>query len=146
MNQKQEIEIRCHEKSQELLDKYFPHFIEDAASTRPESIADQYDNGLPAKVAEEFRNWLAGVWEEVRTDGQKSFDKVMNLKRSIEMTDASYVPYLDSARKEAERVTFWEKLTKTNHEDVTYYKGLLKQYTEELLRVMVKDFVADITE
>lgn len=141
-----EIEIRCHKKAQELLDKYFPHFIEEAASARPETLEETYNNELPEKVAEEFRSWLAGFWGEVRQDGQGSFDEVMNLKRSIEMTKASYVPYLDGARKEAQDVTFWEKLTQTNHEDVTYYKGLLKQYTEELLKVMIEDLVGDIKE
>lgn len=146
MDKKQEIEIRCYEKAQELLDKYFPNFIEDAAVTKPELLAEEYNMELPAKVAEDFRDWLAGVWEEFRSEVQKPFDKVLNLKRSMEITGSSYVPYLSDALEEAKTVTFWEKLTKTNHEDVTFYKGILKQYTEELLQVMIKDFMADIPE
>lgn len=146
MDRKEEIEIRCYEKAQELLDKYFPNFIEDAAVTKPELLTEEYNMELPAKVAEDFRDWLAGVWEEFRSEVQKPFDKVLNLKRSMEITGSSYVPYLSDALEEAKTVTFWEKLTKTNHEDVTFYKGILKQYTEELLQVMIKDFMADIPE
>ena len=146
MYDKLEIEIRCRQKAAELLEKHFPNFIQDAAITRPETLDNQYNDSLPGKVAEEFRDWLASLWEEIRAKDQGSFDQVMNLKRSLEMTGESYAPYLSSAREEAQTRTLWEKLTKTNHEDVTYYKGLLKQYTEELLEVMVKDFVGDVNE
>jgi len=64
----------------------------------------------------------------------------------MSMVDASYVPSLKEARADAEKVTLWEKITKSNHEDVTYYKGLLKQYTEELLSTMIKDFIEEIPE
>lgn len=146
MDTKLEIEIRCYRKAQELLGKHFPNFIEEAAVTRPETLSESYDNDLPAKVAEEFRSWLANLWEEVKKEGQKSFDEVMNLQRSIEMTDSSYFPYLNEAREKAEKVSFWEKLTKSNHEDVTHYKGILKDYTEELLKVMIADFMSDVIE
>lgn len=63
----------------------------------------------------------------------------MNLDRSLQMVDSSYEPYLEQAREDACQVTLWEKITRSNHEDVRYYKGLLKQYTEELLDIMVKD-------
>lgn len=52
--------------------------------------------------------------------------------------------YLPMAREEAETVTLWEIITKTNHKDVTFYKGLLKQYAEKLLDIMVKDFLGDV--
>lgn len=146
MDKQLEIELRCREKADELLDKYFPNFIRDAAVTRPETLTDEYNNELPGRVAAEFRTWLAGLWEEVRSEGQGSFEEIMNMRRSIDVTEVAYAPYLDKARKDAKTVTLWEKLTKTNHDDVTYYKGLLKQYTEELLNVMIQDFTNDIVE
>ena len=147
MDRKEEIEIRCYEKAQEMLDKYFPNFIEDAAVTKPELLAEEYDKGLPKRVMAEFCDWLAGLWEEeIRPAVQKPFDEIMDPDESIKMTDSSYVPYLEDALKKAETVNLWEKLTKTNHEDVTLYKGILKQYTEELLRVMIVDIMADIPE
>ena len=39
----------------------------------------------------------------------------------------------------------WERITKSNHEDVTYYKGLLLEYTRDLLMVMCQDFLEEIT-
>lgn len=39
----------------------------------------------------------------------------------------------------------WERITKTNHEDVIYYKALLLEYTRDLLLVMREDFLEEIT-
>ncbi|MDE6634429.1 MAG: hypothetical protein K2J96_04140, partial [Bacteroidaceae bacterium] len=52
---------------------------------------------------------------------------------------------IDAAYKDATDVTLWERITKTNHEDVTYYKGLLQEYTRELLMIMRNDFLEEIT-
>lgn len=38
-----------------------------------------------------------------------------------------------------------ERITKTNHKDVTYYKALLKEYARELMFVMSEDFMEEIT-
>ena len=141
-----EITQLCDRKVKELIDKHFSNFIHKAAVERPEELNALYNDGLPHKIAEEYREWLAWLWPEVTPNGAKSFDEIMNLKRSLEMTDASYVPYLKDAREAAEKITLWEKITKSNHEDVTYYKGLLKQYTEELLDTMTKDFLDDIKD
>ncbi len=138
------IEIRCRKKAEELLEKYFPNFIREASATRPEKLAMEYNDELPRKVGKEFRDWLSILWKEVCPHSEKQFDDIMNLHLSMKMVEASYVPYLDEARKDAEKITLWEKITKTNHEDVTYYKGLLKQYTEEILDTMIKDFVGDL--
>ncbi|MBQ9311280.1 MAG: hypothetical protein IJ222_10540 [Bacteroidales bacterium] len=146
MEKAHKVELQCLDKANGLIDKYFPNFIHEAAIKKPERLAGEYNDELPHKIASEFRVWLSRLWAELAPEGAKPFDEIMNLKKSIEVTDASYAPYLNDARKDAEQITLWEKLTKTNHEDVSYYKGLLKQYTEELLRVMIKDFVGDISE
>jgi len=142
--EKKDIEKKCRQIANELLDEYFHDFAQEAAYKRPEKIAIQYNDELPHKIAEEFRIRLFDLWIENRPIGGKTFDEVMNLERSIKMVDASYVNYLEEAREKAEKITFWELITKSNHKDVTYYKGLLKQYTEELLDVMIKDFMGDI--
>ena len=38
----------------------------------------------------------------------------------------------------------WERITQTNHKDVTFYKGLLKRYTEDLLVALRCDFMEDV--
>lgn len=52
--------------------------------------------------------------------------------------------FIKPAYDAAVRRTLWERLTKTNHKDVTYYKGLLKRYTEELLMALRCDFLEDV--
>ena len=41
--------------------------------------------------------------------------------------------------------TILGKITKTNHEDVTYYKCLLHEYTKDILFVICEDFLEEIT-
>lgn len=41
--------------------------------------------------------------------------------------------------------SLWERITKSNHKDVTYYKGLLLEYTKDLLMVMRQDFLEELT-
>jgi hypothetical protein len=52
---------------------------------------------------------------------------------------------IDEAYKDAIEQTLWERITKSNHKDVTYYKGLLQEYTRDLLMVMREDFLEEIT-
>ena len=68
----------------------------------------------------------------------------MNQHLSMAMTDAEYNVPLSEAKIAAEKITLWEKLIKTNHEDVTYYKGLLLEYTQKLLDTMIIDFTEDL--
>ena len=68
----------------------------------------------------------------------------MNQHLNMTMTDAEYRPHLRDAKTEAEKVTLWEKITKSNHEDVAYYKGLLMEYTRSLLNISIEDFMEDL--
>lgn len=138
------IESCCREKADELLERYFPDFINEAAVIRPEKLAAAYHDDLPREVQQAFREWLASLWEEIAPAGAKSFPEIMNLHKSMQMVDISYVPYLKEAREKAEKITLRERITRTNHKDVTFYKGLLKQYTEELLQTMIQDFMGDV--
>lgn len=141
-----DVEFRCRKKAEELIEKYFPNFIRESAISKPEMLALEYNDDLPHRVEAEFRGWLSDLWAEIAPDGSKQFEEIMNLHLSMSMVDASYIPHLKDARENAVRITLWEKITKSNHEDVTYYKGLLKQYTEEQLNTMIKDFLGDVDE
>ena len=140
---KNDIMIRCRKKADELLEKYFPNIIHEAAIERPEELAIEYNEELPYVVETEFREWLSALWDEVAPAYSEPFEKIMNRHLEMSMVDANYVPDLRDAKVEANEITLWEKITKSNHEDVTFYKGLLKQYTEELLDTMIKDFVEE---
>ncbi|MDY4751958.1 MAG: hypothetical protein SPD44_04475 [Prevotella sp.] len=139
-----EIEVECRKKEAELIEKYFPNFIHEVALEQPEVLTDGYNDVLPHRIEQEYREWLSELWNRLEQKGDRSFDEIMNLHLSMSMVDASYVPYLKDAGVDARKRTLWEKITQTNHEDVRYYKGLLKQYTEELLATMTRDFIGDI--
>ena len=141
---RQSIEDRCRTKCNELMTRYFGDFSVVSGVEKPETLDPVYTDMLPRKISDEFRQFLSGLWEEVSPAGDKSIDDVMNLSRSMDLIHDDYDDYLPPARLSAETVTIWEKITKTNHRDVTFYKGLLKQYTEELLDTMVTDFMDNI--
>lgn len=142
---KLDIELQCRKKADELLEKYFPNFVHSAAVERPETLSVEYTNELPYEIEGEFLYYLSVQWANAVPDG-KPFKEVMNRSLEMSMVDANYRPHLESARKEAAQKTLWEKITRSNHEDVTFYKGLLKEYTERLLDTMIVDFMEDIPD
>lgn len=138
------IENLCKEKEQELLNKYFGGLGKKSANDSPETIG-QYTKDLPLKIEAEFREYLEGLWKEYCTE--KSIDAPLVLEeqklRWLKTEDDREA--IDEAYKDANRITLWERITKSNHEDVTYYKGLLCEYTKDLLLIMRHDFLEEIT-
>ena len=51
---------------------------------------------------------------------------------------------LEKAHHDATTITLWEYITQSNHKDVTYYKGLLLEYTRNLLMLMREDFLEEV--
>lgn len=133
------IESLCREKEQELLRKYFGALVEEAAHVRPETIGE-YTKDLPLKIEAEFREFLV----RLRSDYSDEPLVLEEQKLRMLMTDDDREG-IDIAYKKAKRRTLWERITRSNHEDVTYYKGLLLEYTRELLMVMRHDFLEEIT-
>ena len=142
MNSK-EIEELCKRKEQELLKKYFGNLIKEAAIEKPETIGD-YTKDLPLKIENEYFQYLKEVWDEINPDKSKTLESILD-KRYISklMTDddreAIHYAYEDATRR-----TLWERITQTNHKDVTFYKGLLEEYTKQLLLCMRCDFIEDV--
>ena len=141
---RQIIEDRCYGKARELLKKYFGDFATVPGVVKPETLDSQFTDTLPRKIAAEYRAFLDALWSEIAPEGARGFDEIMDRQRSIDQVHDDYDDFLPSARLSAQTITLWEKITKTNHKDVTYYKGLLKQYTEELLETMAEDFLEDV--
>ena len=133
----------CKEKEQELLNKYFGNLVQEAAIERPETIGD-YTKDLPLKIEEEYFLYLKELWNEINPDKSESIESILD-KRHISMLmtedDREGIHY---AYEDATRRTLWERLTKTNHKDVTFYKGLLEEYAKELLMCMRCDFIEDV--
>lgn len=142
--EKQLVENLCKEKEQELLNKYFGNLEKEAALERPETIGE-YTKDLPLKIEAEFKAYLEELWKEYAPEELKGKPLVFDEhKLRLLMTDDDREG-VDAAYKDATKQTLWERITKTNHKDVTYYKGLLQEYTRELLMVMRLDFLEEIT-
>lgn len=137
---KEEIVKLCKEKEQELLDKYFGNLIEEAVHECPETIGE-YEKDLPLKIEAEFKEYLLGIWKEIAQEKECVFEE-QKLRKYMTDDDREG---LEQAYKDATELTLWERITQTNHKDVTYYKGLLKEYTQELLTCTRLDFLEEIT-
>lgn len=134
-----DIELLCREKESELLDKYFGNLVNEAAHVRPETIGE-YTKDLPLKIEAEFKTYLKKLWK----DFSDAPLKLEEQKLRTLLTDDD-LERVEDAYKHAQRIGLWERITKTNHKDVTYYKGLLYEYTKELLAIMRIDFLEEIT-
>ncbi|MBR6592356.1 MAG: hypothetical protein IKK81_07040 [Prevotella sp.] len=140
---KEEIERLCKQKEQELLGKYFGKLVHEATIERPEDIGD-YEKELPLKIEEEYYEFLKDLWGKIDVAGKYSLEDILDKRHlSILMTDDDRES-IRYAYDDAKRITLWERVTKTNHKDVTFYKGLLEEYTRELLLCLRCDFIEDI--
>ena len=140
---KEEIERLCKQKEQELLGKYFGKLVHEAAIERPEDIGN-YEKELPLQIEEEYYEFLKDLWGKIDVSGKYSLEDILDKRHlSVLMTgdDREGIRY---AYDDAKRVTLWERVTKTNHKDVTFYKGLLEEYARELLLCLRCDFIEDI--
>lgn len=133
------VETLCREKEQELLERYFGNLPKEAAIDRFETIGE-YTKDLPLKIEAEFRDYLVMLWKEYSDKPLVLEEQKLRWLMTKDDREA-----IDAAYKDAKRVTLWERITKSNHEDVTYYKGLLYDYTKDLLMVMRHDFLEEIT-
>ena len=134
----------CKEKEQELLNKYFGNLVKEAAIEKPETIGE-YTKDLPLKIEAEYRVFLEDLWKEVAPEDLKNTSLVLEEQKLRKLLTDDDREGIDAAYKDATEQTLWERITKTNHKDVTYYKGLLLEYTCDLLMVMRNDFMEEIT-
>lgn len=139
----EQIEQLCAAKEQELLDKYFGNIIYEAAVLRPETIGE-YTKDLPLKIEAEYFDFLKLLWEDVRGEDSRSLDDLLDKRHLRMLMTEDDREGIKKAYDNAVQITLWERLTKSNHKDVTFYKGLLKEYARELLRVMTADFLEDV--
>ena len=141
---KEQVFAHCKEKEQELLEKYFGNLLHEAAIKMPETIGE-YTKDLPLKIEAEYREFLEGIWVLHAPSGLQGTPLVLEEQKLRKLMTDDDREGIDAAYKDASTITLWEKITKSNHEDVTYYKGLLLEYTKELLMIMRIDFLEEIT-
>lgn len=140
----EQIKELCKEKELELLDKYFGNLVKEAALERPETIGE-YTKDLPLKIEAEYRVFLEELWKDYAPEELKGTPLVLEEQKLRKLMTDDDREGIDIAFKDATERTLWERITKTNHKDVTYYKGLLKEYTCDLLLVMREDFLEEVT-
>ena len=133
-----------NEKEQELLDKYFGNLVHEAAIEMPENIGE-YTKDLPLKIEAEYREFLERLWELYAPSELRGTPLVLEEQMLRKLMTDDDREGVDAAYKDASTITLWERITQSNHEDVTYYKGLLFEFTKDLLLVMRHDFLEEIT-
>ena len=141
---KELVETCCKEKESQLLSKYFGNLVKEAALEQPETIGE-YTKDLPLKIEAEYRVYLEGLWKEYAPEELKGTPLVFEEQKLRKLMTDDDREMIDVAYKNATKQTLWESITKSNHKDVTYYKGLLEAYTRDLLMVMRLDFLEEIT-
>lgn len=134
----------CNKKEQKLLNKYFGNLVKEAAAERLETIGE-YTKDLPLRIEADYRAFLEELWKEHAPDGLKGTPLVLEEQKLRKLMTDDYRELIDVAHKNATEQTLWERITKTNHKNVTYYKGLSQEYTRDLLMVMREDFLEKIT-
>lgn len=138
-----QIENKCREKEDLLLNKYFGNLVKEAAIERPETIGD-YSKDLPLKIEEEYFQYLKELLAEIHPGESESLESIFDKQHIGRLMTEDDREGINHAYEDATRRTLWERITQTNHKDVTYYKGLLKEYTRELLMNLRCDFIEDI--
>lgn len=138
------IEKICKEKEKQLLDSYFGNLVKEASEVRPETIGE-YTKDLPIQIEAKYREFLEDLWKEQAPEALKGTPLVLEEQKLRKLMTDDDRELIDEAHKDATEQTLWERITKTNHKDVTYYKGLLQEYTRDLLMVMREDFLEEIT-
>lgn len=139
----QQIEAKCKEREEILLNKYFGNLVKEAAIERPETIGD-YSKDLPLKIEEEYFHFLKELLTEIRPGESESLESIFDKQHIGRLMTEDDREGINHAYEDATRRTLWERITQTNHKDVTFYKGLLKEYTRELLMNLRCDFLEDI--
>lgn len=134
----------CKDKEQELLNKYFGNLVKEAAIEQPETIGE-YTMDLPLTIELEYKAFLEELWLEVAPEEFKGQPLVLEEQQLRKLLTEGDLQKLEDAYKAATEQTLWERITKTNHNDVTYYKGLLLEFTRNLLMVMRTDYLEEIT-
>lgn len=139
-----QIEKLCKSKEKELMEKYYGNLVKEAAVESPEEIGC-YTKDLPLKIEAEFRSFLEELWKNVAPEELKGTPLVLEERKLRKLMTDDDRELIDEAYKNASERTLWEKISKSNHKDVTYYKGLLQEFTRDLLMVMRHDFLEEVT-
>ena len=97
------------------------------------------------KIEAEYKGFLEEIWKQQAPEGLKDTPLILEEQKLRMLLTVDDREAVDEAYQKASKRNLWERITKSNHKDVTYYKGLLEEYTRDLLLVMREDFLEEIT-
>jgi len=138
---KNDIYGRCVTRRNEILEKYFGKVQEENATSRAQTLEEKYNRETPFDAEDEFFDFLEDLNREINGSEAKPLSTLIDRPLKRDMLNDEYQPALENAYRNAQEITFKEKILKSNHKDVAYFKGLLKQFTEELLEQLMNDFL-----
>ncbi len=138
----EEIKHLCINKEHKLLEKHFGNLVAEAAHEQPESIGG-YDMELPRRIENEYKEFLRELWSGIAIGDARSLDDILEESGLRSLMTGSSREALEQAHKDATEQTLWERITHSNHKDVTFYKGLLEEYTRERLYGIRRDFLEE---
>lgn len=98
---------------------------------------------LPRRIENEYKEFLRELWSGISTGDARSLDEILEEVRLRSLMAESSREALEQAHKDATEQTLWERITHSNHKDVTFYKGLLEEYTRERLYGIRRDFLEE---
>ena len=135
-----QIEKLCKNKEKELINKYFCY-----PERGYQETIGEYTKDLPHKIEVEYQSFLEELWKEAAPENLKGTPLVLEEKKLKELMTDDNREAVDLAYKDAVTRTLWERITKTNHEDVARYIRELVEYSCDLLYVMRHDFMEEVT-
>lgn len=140
-----EIRGLCARKREEMLEQYFGNLVHEAAHEKPERVDEEhYPLDLPHRMAHDYSVFLKELLTQVRPDETRKMEEIFDKRKMAMDVVEGDRQQLESAYRKARNVSLWRRITKSNHERVAYYKGLLREYAEELLKWMESDFMEDM--
>ena len=74
---REQVNLICIQKADELLQKYFGNLVKEASVDKPEDIGS-YDLELPLRIEAEYKECLRDLWHEIAPNDQRNFDDLFD--------------------------------------------------------------------
>lgn len=140
MINKQQIANLCLDEREQLLQKYVVNLPEDAALplSRIGEIVEQMED--------EYRQFLSGLWEQVRKDDTRSLDEILDKRYNRYILTCEYAKDIRVSQAAAAEITLWEQIADTNIHDIRHLNALIYTYAKDLLAHITLDFTEDVKD
>lgn len=135
---REEIAKRCFAVREQLIDKYCGSLPKDHA------IELEQIGSLVEKLEEEYKRFLAELWEQVKGNDTRSLDDILDKRYNRFALHVEYAAPLNMAVANAEEVTLWEQITNSNYRDIEHLDTMISAYARDFLAHITLDFMEDV--